>query len=147
MNFIKNKKNNNLGFSLLELVLAIAIFSLGSVAMATLLIDSSISTRLGTERTMALLYAKEGVEAVRSIRDNSWADLEDGTHGLLNSGGGWSFNSSSDLIDDKYTRIITVVASSTSTSTKEISVNISWTLTPGRTASTTLNTILTNWKQ
>jgi prepilin-type N-terminal cleavage/methylation domain-containing protein len=141
MLYLKNKKE---GFSLLELILAIAIFSLGSVAMSTLLIDSNITTRLGTERTEALFYAKEGIEAVRSIRDNSWAGLEIGTHGLDNSGVAWAFSGALEEINGKYTR--TVEVSSVSTSTKNVSVNISWNITSGRTASTTLETVLTNWR-
>ncbi len=151
-NIKQNKKSG--GFSLLELVLAVAIFSLGAIAMVTLLIDSNISTRLSSERTNALLYAKEGVSAVRSIRDNSWANLEDGYHGLISDGVNWSFSGASDLIDssaevddNKYERIVSVIASSTATSTKDVSVTVTWDLTPSREASVVLQTILTNWNQ
>jgi len=140
---ILNKKNN--GFSLLELILAIAIFSLSSIAMATLLIDSNISSRLSLEKTYALLYAKEGLEATRSIRDNNWLDLADGDHGLLNNGVTWVFSGSSDLIDDKYTRTITLTT--VSTTTKNVLINIDWSLTPSRLANVNLETILTNWKE
>ncbi len=136
---------NKRGFSLLELVLAIAIFSLGSVALATMLIDANLSTRLATDRTEALFYAKEGISAVRSLRDNSWASLTNGEHGLDNSSAPPFFSGSSDEIDSKYTRVVTV--SEISSSTKNIAINISWDLTPARIASTTLETVLTDWKQ
>ena len=148
MNFLaKNKKvNKKFGFSLLELVLAIALFSLGSVAMATLLIDSNISTKLGMERTEALIYAKESLGAVREIRAgvNGWDNLTIGNHGLVNVGG-WSFSSSSDLINNKYTRVVNIANGVTSTSTKDISINIFWNLNAGRVSSVLLNTVLTNW--
>lgn len=140
---INNIKNNK-GFSLIELVLAIAVFSLSSVAMVTMLVDSSISTRLSAERTEALFYAKEGVGAVRSIRDNSWGNLVDGSHGLDSSSGAWVLVADTpDLINNKYTRTVTI--STISTSTKNIAINVAWELTTARIASTTLNTILTNW--
>ena len=156
MIFLINKKNNKFGFtrttkfanlvcgfSLLELVLAVAIFSLGSVAIATLLIDSNISSKLSLERTEALLYAKEGIESVRSIRNSGWLNLTDGSYGLVNDGSAWIFSTTSDLIEDKYTRVVNV--QTVSTSTKSVSVTIEWNLTPVRTSSVVLNTIFTNW--
>lgn len=137
-----NKKNK--GFSLLELILAITFFSLGSYAIATLLIDSNISTKLSIERTEALLYVKEGVEATKSIRNNNWSDLTDGNHGLDGSGGSWVFSSSSDYINDKYTRVVGVT--SIATSTKQVLVTVEWNLTPTRKSSVILETILTQWK-
>lgn len=143
MFFKKDQKNR--GFSLLELVLAVAIFSLASYGMATLLIDSNISTRFDTERIAALSYAKEGVEASRSIRDIEWSNLIDGTYGLTASTSGqWEFSDTPESLEDKYTRTVTV--SPFSDSIKNISVAISWPLTTDRISTTTLNTILTNWQ-
>lgn len=137
-------KKNTKGFSLLELILAITIFSLSSVALALLLIDSGISTKLSLERGEALFYAKEGMEAVRSVRNNvTWSGFSAGNHGLLNAGGIWSFDGASDLIDNKYTRVITI--SSVSTNTKNVSINISW-VTPIKTYSATIDTVFTNWE-
>jgi prepilin-type N-terminal cleavage/methylation domain-containing protein len=140
---IKNKKS---GFSLFELVLAIAIFALSSYALATLLIDSNISAQVSLERTEALYHAKEGIEATRAIRDNSWADLVDGTYGLDSSGGTWAFSGSSDLIDDKYTRTVEITTDPVLTSTKDITVNVEWALTSRRVVNVSLSTILTNWR-
>ncbi len=142
-----NKKIlKNLGFSLLELILAIAVFSLGSYAVATLLIDSNTSTRSGLERTEALSHAKEGIEAVRYIRDQDWDNLTNGSHGLDSSSGEWVFViDTPDLIADKYTRTVSVSDRPDATSTKDISVTVSWSLTPSRISSVSLNTILTNW--
>ncbi len=147
-----NIKNNKKGFSLLELVLAVAIFSFSSFALASMIIDSNISTRLSADRTEALLYAKEGIEAVRSIRDNDWATwmgTPDGDdYGLVinEASSTWIFDNSPDLINnDKYTRTITLTTNSEVDSSRDVSVNISWDLTPGRTASTTLKTVFSNW--
>lgn len=132
------------GFSLLELVLAIAIFSLGAVSLATLLIDSNISTKLSIERTEALLYAKEGVGAVRTIRDADWDSVIEGEYGLEYTDGSWAFSEEPDLIDSKYTRTVTIEDSATST--KNVSVNVSWEPNSSRVSSTTIDTIITDWQ-
>jgi len=138
----------NRGFSLLELVLAIGIFALSSVALVTLLIDSNISTKLGLERTTALMYAKEGMIAVQSIQSNGWASLVVGNdYYLANNNDGWSFTGTPGLLEDKYSRKINIsLTYPPATSTKTVDVNVSWNLTPVRIASTTLTTILTNWR-
>lgn len=143
-------KRRQTGFSLLELVLAIAIFALGSVALATMMIDSNISTKLSGERTQALLYAKEGIEAVRAIRDSGWNNIGSviGAFGLATGGDGWILSGSSDLIDDKYTRVVDVGSSSSlSSTTRLVSTTVTWALTPSRDASVVLQTILTDWRQ
>jgi len=146
MNLIKKNKNNK-GFSLLELILAVAIFSLGSYAMATLLIDVNINTRYNTEKTEALFYAKEGLSATQSIRDKGWADFTttEGS-GLVVDSGGWILNGdASDLIDNKYTRTVSI--EEVDTWLKKITSTISWPLTPTRTSSITLTTYLSDWKE
>jgi prepilin-type N-terminal cleavage/methylation domain-containing protein len=148
---MKNNKDKKRGFSLLELMLAVAVFALGATVMISLLIDSNLSTRLSTEKTNSLFFAKEGIDATRTIRDNGdWADLTAGNHGLDNSSGDWIFNGESDTIDsslevddNKYTRVVNI--ENVSTSTKNISVIITWNLA-NRPATTTIRTILTNWK-
>jgi prepilin-type N-terminal cleavage/methylation domain-containing protein len=153
MRIIKQyKKKNNLGFSLLELILAVAIFSLGSYVTATMLIDSNISTKLNTERIQAMLYAKEGIEAVRSIRDAD-SDLfftpNEGNYGLVDTNNSWELTDTPDLIDNKYTRTVTISegpALNADSPTKSVSINIAWELTPARVASTTLMTVLSDWR-
>lgn len=133
------------GFSLLELVLAIAIFSLGSIAMATLIIDSNLSTKMAIERTEAIFYAKEGLEAVRSVRDSDWADLDAGNYGLnFEAEGSWRLINDPDLINNKYTRTVSI--SDRSLDTKDVVSTITWDVTPSREASVSLTTILGNWR-
>jgi prepilin-type N-terminal cleavage/methylation domain-containing protein len=137
------------GFSLLELILAVAIFSLAGVGLAMLLIDSNTSTQLVNERTDSLLYAQEGINGVIGIRSNSgWNALAAGTYGLTDVDGVLALDDAgSDYPDEaeKYTRVITIADAATSI--KNVQVNISWEITPARMGSTTLETILTNWAQ
>lgn len=128
--------------------MAVAVFALGSFALATILIDANINTRLNSERLSALTYAREGIEAVRAIRSESWDSLSNGLFGLSFSDAGWVFEAEPDVLDDKYIRTVTVSDTDPfSTSTKNISVSVSWSITPIRSATTTLFTVLTNWKQ
>lgn len=136
------KQQKNRGFSLLELTLAVAIFSLGSYAIATTIIDATISTKIATEKTEALFYAQEGIGAVRSIRAEDYANLVNDDYGLDNSGGTWAFSGSSDTILSKYTRVVTV---SDVTDAKKIVVTITWDITPAREGSVTLATFLSDW--
>jgi hypothetical protein len=109
-----------------------------------MLIDSNISTKLNSERTEALFYAKEGMEAVRSIRNDDWDAFVDGTYGLSTSSSKWVLSDDdSDLIDDKFTRTVTIATRDDEN--KDVSVNVAWNLTPTRIASTTLSTIFSNW--
>lgn len=65
---LKNKK----GFGLVELVMAMLILSialLGILQLMTYLIQSSV---INQERIIALNLAREGIEAVRSVRDSNW---------------------------------------------------------------------------
>ncbi len=149
--YFSNQIKNNAGFSLLELILAIAIFSLSSFAIATMLIEDNLNTKFNKERTKALYYLKESMDGVISIRnsststDSEWFTMADGDYGLEKADYTWSFLADPDLIDDKYLRTIGILASSTDETTKDVSVNISWDLTPARRVGLSLNTTFTKW--
>jgi len=94
---------------LVEVILAIALFSLFAVALIGLIVASYGSNYQAAERDRAAAYAQEGLDAVSSIRRQAWNLLVDGDHGLSQASGYWEFSGQSDfLADGKYTRIITV---------------------------------------
>jgi prepilin-type N-terminal cleavage/methylation domain-containing protein len=136
MIFLK-KNNQNKGFSLLELILAVAIFSLASFAMATLLIDANISTKLAAERKEALSYAVGGISNIQALGGESFGNLVSG------------ITEDSIYTDDvvpilKFNRTITI---STSTDySKLVSVSVSGAIDATHLASTTISTLLTNWR-
>jgi len=143
--------SNKKGFSLLELVLAIALFSLGSFTLASMIIDSGISTQINTDRINSLLYTKEGVEAVFSIRDLNWSNLVEGEYYLDHSSGAWILATASEptdyiISDTKYRRVVTIISSSTAPYIKGASVNVSWSQNSGRISSTTQSILLSNWQ-
>ena len=66
---------NNKGQSLLEVIVAMAIFALISAAMITLSLGGFTALEQGGEHTEAKALAQEGIEAVRAIRDSAWNEL------------------------------------------------------------------------
>jgi hypothetical protein len=138
----------NRGQSLIELIIAIGIFVFVISALSFLILDSYISGRLATEITKADFLAQEGLEAARSIRDNSWSDLTSGNHGLAISGGHWTFQGTSEDISSQLkggTRIITV--ENIDPNRKKISSIVDWQFYGGRIEEAKLVTYLTNWQK
>ncbi|MFA6254409.1 MAG: type II secretion system protein [Patescibacteria group bacterium] len=105
---IKLFYHNRKGFSLVELILAIALFGLFATALIGLLVNSYGSDFQAEEREKANLYVQEGLEAVWSVRRQAWNLLTNGDHGLDKSSGYWQFSGSPDLLEEKYTRTLTI---------------------------------------
>ena len=130
------------GFSLVEVILSSSIFALVTVAFVGVFLYGQQSTVLAGSRLRAAFLAEEGLEAVRNLRDESFANLAPGTHGLAVSGGQWAFSGSQD-VTDVFTRQI--VISSIDADTREITSSVSWQQTPQRSGLAELVTRLTNW--
>jgi len=68
---------NKYGFSLVEVLVAVAIFALLAAGVFQV-VTNSYSNFYGTGDRQAITeFAEEGAEAVRAIRDASWQDIED----------------------------------------------------------------------
>lgn len=147
MNFLRYQK----GQSLIELLVAMAVFVLALSTISFLIIDSYVSNRAGRERTQATFLAEEGLEAAKSIRDNNWAnldDLSDGSYRIAVSGNNWIFQESEEditgqLRDGKRKIIIDTIGPDR----KKITSKVTWELTAGRPQEVNLVTYLTNWKK
>lgn len=138
--------NKTKGQSLVELLIAMAVFVLAVSAIAFLIIDSYISNRLGREKTQATFLAEEGLEATRAIRDNNWENLTDGQHGLAISDGKWIFSGSQEDISNQLrVGIRKIIVESIAPDRKKVTSQILWNLTEGRSQDTILVTYLTNW--
>ena len=103
---------------------------------------------ISKNKSVATKYVNEGIEAVRSIRDNDWSDLTaaDGTtNGLQFTGGVWSFSGASDYPDsptNTFTR--TVDVSCVDNDSCDIDVSVTWT-SGGSTHSSQASTTFTKW--
>lgn len=147
------------GFSLLEVVLAIAVFAIFASSAAGIIIQGLKLNMLSAEQTIANQYASEGLEAVKSIKNQSYSLLSDtGATGITDSGGTWSFNGTNNSFDNKYVRTISVstiqrdasgnIVDSggiTDPNTKKITSQVTWTVGGGRSDSVILSTFLGNW--
>jgi Tfp pilus assembly protein PilV len=146
------------GMSVIEIILASGLFVIVATSIVTLLAQSYGSNRLSNEQTIANQYAAEGLEAVRNIRDQSYALLtvSSGT-GVAVSSGTWALSGTSTAFD-KYTRIISISTvnrdgsgnvSSTGTldpNTKKVVSTVTWSASPSRVDSVVQTTYLTNWR-
>ncbi len=89
------------------------------------------------------MLAEEGQEAVRSMKNVNFANIPDGTYGLVYSGNAWSLSGSQD-ISGAYARSVTI--STIDANRKNITTTVNWQQTPGRVGSISTTGRLTNWK-
>lgn len=131
------------GQSFIELLVAMGIFSLVSLS-AFLVFFGGQSLAVDSQNAqIANDYAAEGSEAVRLIRDRSWAELSDGSHGLVLLNGQWYFASSTSDSKDIFTR--TIAISTADSNTKRATTTITWEVNPLRTQTVEFVELLTSW--
>lgn len=141
---IKRLTASRSGFSLVEALLAVSVFALIVTTVIGALIYGRESTALAGQRARATFLAEEGLEAIRNIRDENFANLQDGAYGLDASTGQWTFSGTSDTTGI-FTRQVTIAT--VGVDRKQITSLISWQQSASRPGTITFATILTNWKQ
>jgi len=94
------------GISIVEVVLAAGIFAIFSTSIFYLSADSLQGSEKIEENNKAILYAQEGIEATRQMRDKNYLLLEPGDHGLNLTNDTWSFIQAPEDIDGYYSRTI-----------------------------------------
>ncbi|MCR4328494.1 MAG: four helix bundle protein [Patescibacteria group bacterium] len=132
------------GFSLVEVILASAVFVLLVTAFVGAYLYGQESTALAGSRARATFLVEEGLEAVRNIRDSSFENLIDGTYGLATTSNQWNLSGSSDTVG-VFTRQITVAT--VDENRKTVSCSVSWQQNPQRNGSVSLTSRLTNWQK
>jgi len=163
--FISYRKRNlsptQTGLSIIELIISIAIFAIIAASAISAILGSFSSSRLAKEESRASFLNVEGLEATESIRNQDWANLVNGDHGLSSGGGAWVFSGTSDVDGSgKFTRIVNVsdverdsngdiVASggTVDSDTKKIISMVSWDFTPTRNNQIQKTLYLTNWQK
>lgn len=117
------------GFSLIEVLISSALL----LVLSTLFISATLSAGEGSQvagsTARATFIAQEGLEAVRNLRDYSYASLTPGTYGLSTSTGTWTLSGSSDT-QGIFTRIVTIQTVSASTS--QVTSTVTWQKSPTR---------------
>lgn len=100
---IKHQKQT--GFSLVELLVAITFIAVIIMLILTINFSNKKIYRINEETTQALFYASEAMEAVKMM---AWDELPAGLYSVTLSGDSWLLNAGSQLLDDKFTRLVTI---------------------------------------
>lgn len=130
------------GFSAIEVLLAATVFGVLVTGLIGALVYGREGTASAGDTQRAVLLAEEGIEAVRNISGADYANLVDGTYGLVQSGGVWALSGTSDT-SGIYTRQVTI--SSAGTDRKTVTSTVSRPRIGGATSNVTLTSRLTNW--
>jgi len=139
---------NQSGQSLVELIIAMGVIVLVISSVAFLVIDSYASGRLSKEITQANFLAEEGMEAIKSIRDNSWDDLSPGTYGLAIFGSNWILEGSEEDVSSQLNEgIRRIIVEEIDLDRKKITSQVDWKFIEARPQQVQLITYLTNWQK
>ncbi|MBP9802675.1 hypothetical protein KBC40_03770, partial [Patescibacteria group bacterium] len=130
------------GFSLVEVILANAVFALLLVSLVGIYLYGQESSMLAGNRNRAILMAEEGIEAVKNIADNAFANLVDGTYGLTTTTNQWNLSGSSD-VRDIFTRQVNI--STVDSRRKDITSTVTWDQNLQRAGSVSTVTRLSDW--
>lgn len=138
------------GYSVIEVLLAGSILALAIAGIVAALIVAQRNNQANIAQSQALSMAKEGIEALKSIRDRNYNELSNiNNAGLSFNNNEWSIitNPSSNvdqLTNPLRTRRITI-ADSTNLNSKLVTVTVVYQINPeGQTATITLNETLIN---
>ena len=66
------RKNSQFGYTLVEVIIALGVFVIVSVAVNLLIIQALDDSFASSRRAKGLFLAKEGVEVVRGIRNTDF---------------------------------------------------------------------------
>lgn len=151
------------GQSLLEVIIALAIFALLSATLISMIVGGLMGLTQGGDFTRASAIADEALEALRSIRHGAWNELADSPAIIKTQANEWVIeNGTSQIVDGKFTRTLSfspvcrnsvnaIVACPgsgtdyTDVQSKKVTVTVAWETRPGITDSVTRIAYLTNW--
>ena len=112
MSIFKNKKTGQDGFSLIEVLIAISILSIGMLALAALQVSAIRGNALGKKKSLAVALAEAKIE---EFRNTPYASIAGG------------ITTEEDLsLGEIYTRQSTIEDNVPTTGMKTITVQVSW---------------------
>jgi Tfp pilus assembly protein PilV len=132
--------NSQKGQSLVEILFAIAVFTIGVVTIGYLIFESFGSLQNNLQFTQARLLAGEGLQAASMLRDS----LQQGSYGLLLEGGTWALVPSGDT-QGEFNRQIQI--EEMDLEAYQVISTVTWTSSAGMERSVSLSTLVSNWNQ
>jgi type II secretory pathway pseudopilin PulG len=147
------------GHTILEVVVAVALFGIMASGLAPLALSAYSRQRSAREQSEGTLLAVQALEAIHSIGRRNFLELTNGNHGLSTLGGKYVLSGTSDTVGS-FTRtiiistaerdvngILTDSASGTpDTHVKKVMAQLTWPTAGGsRTASLTISTYIAAW--
>lgn len=134
-----HKKRRQGGFSLVEILISIGVFSAIVFAAVGIFIVSQESVQIGRAKTKGVFHLKDYVEKVKNIKRHDWDLLVNGTYVFAASGNDWELQTTTtgEVLGD-YTRSVIIanayrditgalaLSGTEDPSTKLITVNVSW---------------------
>ncbi len=157
------------GMSILEVMLAATLFVIFSSATVGTLLQGIDANRLGQEETVAIQFAQEGIEAVKSIKNQSFSNLTavnptprgvtngagnvwtfktDGTNDVLNSGKNYTRTLKIDSVNrDAGGNIVPAPTGTVDTASKKVTSSVDWTFYALRQNNVSLVSYLTDWRK
>jgi len=147
------------GISILEVILAAALFAVFSTAVIRVMIQSLDTHLLAGQQAQALGKASEGLEALYSIANRSFSALSDTvSSGLSSAGGQWNYSGTGDSFDI-FTRTVSVSQARRDSSgnyvnsgglpamnTKKVVSTVNWTVMGSRGNSIVLSGYFSDWR-
>ncbi len=143
---IISKIKNRQGFSLVEVLLAIAVFALIATSIIYLLIDAGTANHQNKDRIVASALVDQGLEATRVIRDANWANISAGTFGLIQNDNRWQLFGDSDIDPtNRFTRRISI--SKITDDRFQVTLTVTWQSILGFESNISATTYLTHWSK
>lgn len=130
------------GFSLMEVILSVAMFTLIATPVIVALLHAQESIAYAGAVQRANFLAEEGIEAVRNIRDQAFSNLSNGTYGLSLVNNEWTLSGSSDTTE-VFTRTVEVGA--VSSTIKGVTSTVQFNYGRARQGSVSVSSLLSNW--
>jgi hypothetical protein len=140
----KNISRKEDGQTVVEVLVAVAIFAALSTSAVFLILGSFESVRYGGDAEVASAFAQEGIDAARSVINQGWGELPvGGPYGLSSATGYWQISGSGDA-EGKFSRAVTVgqvyrdgsgniaPAGTLDPRTKKIVAQVTWETVAGR---------------
>lgn len=140
---MRHKPKTHKGLTLLSIVLSIGLFGIIIPSLFNAIMGANTTINDLTQEFEANAIMTQTIQALQSIQAQNFTNLTTGTHGLTTGSGYWQLSGSSDTIDSKYTREVTIASGGTDI--VDISIQIYWTNLVAVNRDITHSITLTNW--